>query len=121
VLLLIVLNATFMVGGFTTELLIPYIFDPYIGLGRLTTWQYMATICSPSLLLLWAEVIVCFQLCRIRWQRRSETVAWELTGQSLPTFCCTWVGLTLIVIVGVPTLSAFAFLFWLSPINYTGW
>src|SRR3972149_2099173 len=116
-LLMIAINAISMLIVYISQLVV----TSQSGFGSPSLWQWTLIVCSESSLLMLAEAAVGLQLCWIRWQRRSETVAWELAGLSRSAFLRNRAALALIVIVGIPTVNAMAFLFWLGPFNYTGW
>jgi hypothetical protein len=80
-------------------------------------WNYLTMLCNPLSLLSLALLIVTAQLCWLRWRRRSETVAWKIDGLSRLAFLRNSAALTLLLIVGVPTLHAFTFILWLGPWN----
>jgi hypothetical protein len=84
------------------------------------SWQYPGIFCNPTVLLILAEAALVFQLCWIRWRRRGEEVRWEMPALPVRVFAVNWIALVLAIIIGVPTLKAFGFLFWLGPFNYTG-
>lgn len=82
-------------------------------------WLFATALCEPTMLLsAVAPAIAAIQLSRLRWRQRGQTVAWELPGLSLAAFLFNWVALALLLIVTMPTLYAFSFVFWLGPFNY---
>jgi hypothetical protein len=85
--------------------------------GSPTVGGYLSILYSPTNLLMIAGVLATLQLCWIRWRNRSRTVAWEITGLSAKSFAASWMSLALLVVVGIPTLHAFAFILWLGPYN----
>jgi hypothetical protein len=74
-------------------------------------------LCNPISLLALALLIVTLQLCRVRWTRRSQSVAWKLDGLPRRQFLQYCAALALLLIVGIPTLYAFTFIVWLGPWN----
>jgi hypothetical protein len=89
-----------------------------VSLGRRPpVWSYLTMLCSPMSLLALALLIVTLQFCWVRWRRRSQSVAWKIDGLSRPAFLQYCAALTLLLIVGVPTLNAFSFILWLGPWN----
>ncbi len=83
-------------------------------------WISTSYFFEPSMLLMIAMSLAGLQLCWVRWRRRSEAVAWELPTLPPGRFCAAWLGLAVILVVGVATLNAFAFIFWLGPFNFLG-
>jgi hypothetical protein len=76
------------------------------------------TLGRPMLLLAIATLIVTIQLCWLRWKTRSQAVPWVLRPLSPQLFGEGWIMLALVVIAGIPTVRAFAFLLWLGPYNF---
>ena len=84
------------------------------------SWLYPGMFCNPTVLLILAQMALVVQLCWIRWQRRGQETPWEMPALPARVFAANWVALALATSVGVPTLNAFGFLFWLGPFNFTG-
>jgi hypothetical protein len=81
-------------------------------------WSYATLMLSnpPSLLAL-ALMIATFQIIWARWRSRTGKVAWKLRGLSRSAFLRNAAALTILLIVAIPTLNAFAFILWLGPWN----
>jgi hypothetical protein len=90
-------------------------FSPIPGIGSL--WQaiaYLLTSYLPFYLFL-GVFILAVQFCWPRWRRRNEPFAWELVAVDRTRFFWNWVGLAMLATVGLPTLSAYSFIYWLGP------
>jgi hypothetical protein len=73
--------------------------------------------CDPSMQLKIATIAASSQLLWTRWKKRNQAVPWTLFGLS-PLLCVEgWIMLALLLVVGIPTVRAFAFLLWLGPYN----
>jgi hypothetical protein len=110
VLLLLFLSAC---GGLFSLVSTILINEPVLGgiaLGRILTY-----FCYPMPLLVIATLASIIQLCWVRWKTRSKVVPWKLHGLSPQAFVKSWIMLALLMIVGTPTVRAFAFLLWLGP------
>jgi hypothetical protein len=83
-------------------------------------WLDVTLLFSPLTLLTIAQVVLIIQIGWWRWQRRNETVPWRLCAVPCMAFARDWIAITLAILVGVPALNAFAFTFWLGPLNLTG-
>jgi hypothetical protein len=83
------------------------------------SWLLLTTICDPMILLtVIAPTILSIQIIRLRYLRRQQPTAWEISPVLLSEFTRNWVASALLLLVAVPTLNAFAFVFWLGPFNY---
>jgi hypothetical protein len=80
-------------------------------------WRDLVALCNPMTLLAIALLLVTVQLSWVRWRQRSHAVAWKLNGLPRGAYLRKGVALTLLLVVGVPTLNAFTFLIWLGPWN----
>ena len=84
-------------------------FSPISGIG--TVWQaiaYLLTSYLPFYLFV-GIFMLAVQFCWLRWRRCNEPVAWELMAVDRTSFFWNWVGLAMLAIVGLPTLSAYCF------------
>jgi hypothetical protein len=70
---------------------------------------------NPTILLFLAQAVAGLQLCWVRWRRRSDTVDWQLHGLSRPRFYRSVFAIAILLIIGVPTLNAFALASWMGP------
>jgi hypothetical protein len=62
-----------------------------------------------------AVTVLAIHLMWLRWRRRKESVPVRISAVDGRRFLWNWLALATIVIVGVPTISAFSFVFWLGP------
>lgn len=104
--------------------LIRSILFPIYGTSLLNTWMRLwidfSLLVGPLLLVPVARSILAFQLCFTRWRRRKESVPWSLRVLPPSAFAGNWIAAAVAILLGVPTLGAFGFLFWLGPFNYSG-
>jgi hypothetical protein len=112
VLLLLILNACVVLFSLVSSILT---YKPF--LGSLTSGRFASFFCYPTSLLGLATLAVIIQLCWARWKSRSQVVPWVLHALSPQRFGAGWIMLALLVVVGIPTVRAFAFLLWLGPYN----
>jgi hypothetical protein len=68
----------------------------------------------PSLLMMLIGILG-LQLCWLRWRRRAHNVDWSIRALDQRRFVWNSLGLALLVLVGVPTLSSYCFVYWLGP------
>ena len=87
--------------------------------GRATVFHYLSMLVYPTTVLQLAIAIAIFQLCWFRWKSRSTTTNEVIFGLSNSAFNEAWLSLAAILIVGIPTLRAFAFTLWLGPFPLT--
>jgi len=85
--------------------------------GRQRIMFYVSTLWDPTSLLVLAQAVAALQLCWIRYQRRSQTTSWKLYGLSPRVFFESWALIAILLLIGIPTLNAFAFIAWLGPFN----
>ncbi len=62
-----------------------------------------------------AVLVLSLQLLWYRWRRRGEQPDWQLAVVDGRRFVLNWVALAVLVVVGIPTVAAYAFAFWLGP------
>jgi hypothetical protein len=109
VLLLLILHASGGLYFLASEILT---YQPM--LGGMTFGRFISFFCYPTSLLVMATLAVTIQLCQARWKTRDRVVPWKLHGLSPQYFGEGWIMLALLVIIGIPTIRAFAFLLWLG-------
>jgi hypothetical protein len=51
----------------------------------------------------------------IRWKRRNQAIAWRLADIHPARFSCNLLAVAALTLVGIPTLSAYSFVYWLGP------
>ena len=84
--------------------------------GPATIWECIAALLKyPYFYLSFAVLMLSIQLCWRRWRRRNDLVTWELMAIDRTRFIWNWVRLAMLAIVGLPTLSAYCFIYWLGP------
>ncbi|HVT28503.1 MAG TPA: hypothetical protein VHE81_10865, partial [Lacipirellulaceae bacterium] len=84
--------------------------------GPATMWEsIVALLRYPYFYLSFAVLILSIQLCWRRWSRRNDSVGWKLMAIDRAWFFWNWVRLAMLAIVGLPTLSAYSFIYWLGP------
>ncbi|MEX0611340.1 MAG: hypothetical protein WD229_04395 [Pirellulales bacterium] len=83
--------------------------------GRTSLWEFISSFSYPEVVLVLAHSLAGLRLVWVRWRRRFQEVPWEAFSLSRPVFLQSWLSLAVLLIIGVPTLSAFAFIAWLGP------
>jgi hypothetical protein len=112
-LLIIGINAVLTVGLYIASLA-----SAHSLFGRSPpVWAYATMLSNPTSLLALALMLASLQLVWVRWRFRSRPVSWKIAGLSRSAFLRNWAALTILLVVAVPTLNAFAFILWLGPWN----
>jgi hypothetical protein len=93
------------------SLMMPSLFTSPYGLAE----TIVGLLQDPGAILMIAILVLSLQLCRARWRHRSEPIAWTISAVNRRDFLWSCVALTLLTVVGIPTISAFVFTFWLGP------
>jgi hypothetical protein len=75
---------------------------------------------DPTSLLCIAILILSIQLAWILWRRGNDIVVWKLADLDGQRFAWNWLGLAALVAIGIPTISAYCFAFWLGPWHLYG-
>jgi hypothetical protein len=86
----------------------------------LQLWMNVSLLTSPLILLLIVPSLLALQLCFYRWKQRRSTIPWEITALPRAPFVTCWMAVAATILIGVPTLAAFGFMFWLGPFKLTG-
>jgi hypothetical protein len=86
-----------------------------IATGTRSVSDYVSFLCSPTMQLQIAMIVAASQWLWTRWKMRNQAVAWTLLGLSPQLFMEGWSMLALLLVVGIPTARAFAFLLWFGP------
>jgi hypothetical protein len=88
----------------------------FAAFGTSPFWELFRYVFQDPIILL--NVAICalsVKLAWSSWRLRDQSLAWKLASLDARKFFWNWLGLALLVFVGVPTISAYCFSFWLGP------
>jgi hypothetical protein len=84
--------------------------------GTRTVTEFLSSVLRySSNYIMLAIVVLSLQLCWLRWKRSASDIRWELQSIDQRRFGLNWLGLALLVGIGLPTVSIYCFAFWLGP------
>jgi hypothetical protein len=70
---------------------------------------------NPNFYLAASVTLLSLHFLAIRWRTRNQFIAWQLANVHVGRFICNWFAVSALTLVGIPTLSAYSFVYWLGP------